>query len=234
MSLYPKVLVFSCTYDGKDYCFEQFKAHATKLVSQYPNAHHIIIDNSISPEYYNTVLKGCGIEAHRVLRGNNSRESLARAQNYARKYAIENNYDYLLSLESDVFPPENFIAKLISHTKQVVTGLYLIGKEVKVPCVTLSYFNELIRANGSRLLKPEEFGDFINKGLKEVQAGGMGCCLISRDVFTKLAFTYDPRFMGHSDIYFFNDVRSLGIKTFVDTDMFCQHIQSDWDMVKDR
>lgn len=230
-----KVLIFTPTYEGKDYCLPEFIEQSKRLKKEYPNSRHIFIDKSVTPEYY-LKLVGLGLDAHRVSRGNNSRESLARAQNYARKIALDEDYDYLFSLESDIFLPENGFKTLLMTGQDIVTGLYYIGDKdkIRVPCVTLPKFNEHINAWGSRLLTIEEWPKFINSGLREVQAGGMGCCLMHQRVLKKITFTYDPRFSGHSDIYFFNTANSLMFQVYVHTDVVCEHQNSSWDDVKDR
>jgi len=234
MSRLPKILLFTPIYEGKDYCLEEF-LEKTKQIN-YPNFRHIFIDNSKTEDYYNK-LKGMGLDVFYVERGNNTREALARAQNFARNIAIKDNYDYLMSLESDIMIPPNIIQLLVRHGKDVVSALYMIGdrdKGMRVPCLTLSTFNKEIQAFGTRLLNPEEYPEYLHKGLKQVQAAGMGCCLIYKRVFNRVAFTYDPRFNGHSDIYFFNRMFELRVPVWVDTDILLDHKNSDWTKVKDR
>jgi hypothetical protein len=236
LSILPKILIFTPTYEGKEYCRERFVANSREILKSWGNARHIIIDNSPTLDYTNK-LTAAGLDVIHVERGNNSRESLTRAQNIARQIAIDEGYDYLFSLESDIFPPKDILHRLYRRGKKVITGVYLIGsadKGARIPCITLKYFNEHLLAYGTRLLKAEELFDYRNKGVKEVAAGGFGCCLIHRDIFTKLSFRYDPRFMGHSDIYFFNSIKSLKEEVFVDTDIFCEHENSDWTKVTDR
>ena len=234
----PSVLIFTITYEGKEYCRKDFVANALQFT--YPNFKHIIIDNSTSGNYYYKLSKelaGTNIEVFRTERGNNSREALARAQNFARRYAKEHKFDYLLSLECDIFPPLDCVERLIAHNVPVVTGLYLIGTadmKVNVPCITLPVYHASINGWGTRLLKPEEYSEYSNKGLKQVQAGGFGICLIKNEVWTKTIFYYDPRFESHSDVYFFNECKDSKIDVFVDTDMFCEHRRSNWLDVKDR
>lgn len=232
----PKVLVFTPIYEAKDYCLDKFLEQCGKL--NYPNYEHIFVDNSATKKYYYDLqgkLKEHGIEVYHVARGNNSREALARAQQYARKKFLEGDYEYLLSLESDIMAPEDTIQRLILACKPVVTGLYTIGNEkIRIPCITLKEFNQQLGAWGTRLLKPEEFKQFRNSGLVSVAAGGMGVCLMKRHVVEKFPFYYDPRFTGHSDIYFFNDCLNNKIPVFVDTDLYCEHDNSDWMAVKDR
>ncbi len=230
-----KVLIFTPTYEGKDYCLPEFLASVKAVQANYPNSRFIIIDNSVTPDYY-MKLVGMGLDAHRVRRGNNSRESLARAQNYARKIALEDGYDYLFSLESDIFMPADGLKRLVMTGQDIVTGLYYIGEKekIRVPCITLPKYNEQLRAWGTRLLTMKEWPEYLRKGLKEVQAGGMGCCLMHRRVLEKITFTYDPRFSGHSDIYFFNTARTLKYQAYVHTDIVCEHQNSNWKDVADR
>ncbi len=232
----PKILIFTPTYEGKEYCREAFVENAKKIVAAWGNARHIFIDNTAHPQYAEK-LKRAGLEVYRVERGNNSRESLTRAQNFARKIAIDEGYDYLFSLESDIFPPHDILPRLYKRGKRVISGLYLIGDAkggVRIPCITIKQFNDKLLAYGTRLLRADELAKYRNVGVKQVAAAGMGCCLIHKDVFTKLAFRYDPRFMGHSEIYYFNSLRLVQENAHVDTDIFCDHRNSDWKSVVDR
>lgn len=237
MSL-PKVLIFTPTYAGKDYCLKEFLDNAKDF--SYKKTKHIIIDNTNDGGvYYNKLKEVCepyGIEVYHVERGNNSREALARAQNFARKVFLEGDYDYLFSLESDIFPKKNILEALLLHGLDVVTGLYVIGKKEDFtarPCVTIERLNPKTGTVGTRLLMEEEFMDYINKGPKEVAAGGMGCCLMYREVLEKIKFTYIPGLKKHSDVYFFNDARKLGYPVVVDTDLYCDHKNQDWSEVAD-
>lgn len=232
----PKVLIFTPIYKAKDYCLDEFVENAQKLT--YSNYEHIFVDNSDTKQYYYELkqrLEPKGYKVFHVNRGNNSREALARAQNFARRYMLEGDYKYFFSLESDIFPPENAIEELMKYVVPVVTGSYLIGtKKFKLPCITIAEFNEELGAWGSRLLKRDELPQYTDKGLVRVQAGGMGCALIHRRVISKFKFTYDPRFQGHSDIYFFNACFNNKIPVFVNTSLHCRHENSDWSKVEDR
>jgi len=230
----PRVLVFTIIYEAKEYCLDEFLKHSKAI--NYPNIRHIFVDNSTTTDFYKK-LKGMGLEAYHVERGANSREALARSQNFARKIALDENYDYLFSLESDIMCPPDIIQNLMKHSKDIISGVYYIGdksKGVRVPCITLPKFNEELGAFGTRLLFKEEFPQYLNKGLKQVQAGGMGCTLIYKRVLKRIPFTYDPRFTGHSDIYFFNEAFRKKIPVFVDTDIYCEHDNINWDTVDDR
>lgn len=235
---WPKVLIFTPIYEKKDYSLNRFLKHAKEL--QYPRKEHIFIDNSKTDAYYRKVkrkVESFGFKIYHIERGATTREALTRAQNFARRKAIEGKYDYMFSIESDVYVPSDALLKLLRHGKDVVTALYHIGDRAKgqrVPCITLPEWNETLNAWGSRLLKPEEFKQYENIGLVRVQAGGMGACLISKYVFEDTPFFYDPRFQGHSDIYFFNQMFMRRIGVYVDTNIICEHENTPWDSVEDR
>lgn len=229
----PKVLVFTPVYEKKDYCFDKFMSNAKKLT--YPNFDHIIIDNSKTKDYYTSLKRRGYKNVYHIERGNNTREALARAENFARKKAIEGGYDYLFSLESDILCPPEIIETLMSHRKKVVTGLYMIGVNgVSIPCITVPEFSDKLQALGTRLLKREEIPKYQNAGLAQVHTGGLGCALIHRDIFTKYVFRYDPRYQSHSDVYFFSDLWNDQVPIYVDTDMYCDHDNSDWALVEDK
>ena len=231
MSL-PKVLIFTAVYEGKDYCFQEFLDWSKKLT--YPNARHIFIDNSKDLKYFEK-LKSMGLDAYHVDRGGSSREALARTQNLARKILLDEGYDYLFSLESDIFCPPNIIEKLMIHQFNVISGLYMLGDKAKgqrVPCITVPHKTEK-GTWGTRLLHPEEYMDYFHKGVKDVSAAGMGCCLIYKKVLKDTKFTYLPGHTAHSDVFFFMQVAKKGEIIFVDTDAFCDHKNSDWTKVVD-
>jgi len=235
----PRVLMFTATYDKKDYCLDEWAENV--LTFTYKHFDKIIIDNTNDNGEYFEALKTrfepMGFKVYHVERGNSSREALARSQNLARKIFLEGDYDYLFSLESDIFPKMNIIDALISHNLDIVTGLYMIGseeKDTRTPCITIPHYIKEKGTWGTRLLKPEEFIEYINQGPKLVAAGGMGCCMMYRDVIEKVAFTYIPGHNAHSDVFFFLDTARKNYLTVVDTDLFCKHKNSEWEDVSDR
>jgi len=233
MSL-PRVLVVTTTYYKKDYAFKTFIKHAKAL--SYPNFDHVFIDNSHDTRYANR-LRRRGVKCFHVERGNNTREAIARSCNFGRKLALKGGYDYMFMLESDVYPPHDIIQQLMIQGKDVITGLYYIGdreKGQRVPCVTVEKWNEQLLCWGTRLLRQDEFDDWINKGVKQCQAGSFGCCLISKNILEKFPFYYCPELSGHPDIYFFNELKNKKRQVFIHTDIICEHENTPWKNVEDR
>lgn len=233
---YPKVLVFSPTYEGKEYCRKQFLEHIGRI--DYPNWDFLLIDNSKSSNYASK-LRRQGIRVSRVPRGANSREALANAQNYARKKALEGNYDFILSIESDLFVPPDVIWRLLVRSKPVVGALYYIGgleNTPRVPCVFITEYDKDKAANGTRLINKREHDAFSSEGgLQRVHGMGVGCTLISKRIFENYPFFCDNRFDDkHSDVYFYMMLWNDGVPVYVDYDLVVHHENSDWSLVKDR
>lgn len=232
-SLEPKILMFSPTYEGKDYIFKEFYKHFTSI--DYPNLDWMIIDNSKDESYVNKLRREGYQHIHHVPRSGNSRNALSNAQNYARQRAIDGGYDYLFSVESDVLVPKDILKKLLSFDKQVVGAVYFLkNKHLETPCI---FFTD-VKPNGmrgTRLMHPREAPGFLGRGLQRVHGAGMGCTLLRRDVFSRFMFWTDERFDNkHSDVYYYMELENAGIPVFVDTNTIVEHHPSAWEDVKDK
>lgn len=228
--------MFTVTYSGKEYCFDEFIENTMKFT--YPEVEYIIIDNTNdNGEYAKSIedrVSHLGIEVYKTARGGSSREALARSQNLARKMFLEGDYDYLFSLESDIFPKPNILDKLILHGLDFVGGLYCLGSvedRTRTLCITVDDFKEKTGTMGTRLISPAESKDWINTGVRVISAGGMGATLLSRRVVEQIAFTFIPGHNGHSDVFYCNTARRKGFIVTVDTDAFCDHKNQDWSKI---
>lgn len=228
----PKVLVFTITYSGKDYIYEEWKK-ASKAMT-YPNFDHVVIDNTDDDGEYAKKLEK-DFWTIKVPRGNNSREAMARSQETARRLAVKEGYDYFLSLESDIIPTPTVIQDLLKDAKEYVGALYFIGdKTLRIPCITLPEKHEATNMIGSRLIRQDEIAQYYKTGLRNVNNCGLGCTLVRRDVFTKLKFKYYPNLRAHSDSFFANDAWRAGFRVFIDTDIVLEHHNVPWEGVGDR
>jgi len=229
----PKILVLSVTYSGKDYCLDEWIDNCNLFT--YPNYDHIMIDNTDDGgKYLESIrpkLENAGIMCYHTERGDTSREALARSQNLGRRIMLEGDYDYMFSLESDIFPKKNIMEALIRHNQMFISGIYCIGElnnRSRTLCLTVDTENKDTGTIGTVLLSPSQSLDYINKGLKEVSASGMGCTLIHREILEKVAFTYIQGHRAHSDVFFCNSARRLGYMVIADTDVFCDHKNQSW------
>lgn len=242
---FPKVLVAIPTYEGKDYIFPQ--CYQAVLNFTYPNFEFIIMDNTKDINYFLKLKRRGYKNIHRIPRGDNSRQALANSQNFARKKMLDEGFDYLMFVESDLVPAPDSIERLMQHGKLVCGSLYFLGVNTKVPCVFLKEYNPSMLAMGTRLVgvhtdaegrqsvNQSEMHEYINKGLKQVHGVGFGNTLFARSIIEQFNFWHDERFDNkHSDVYFYMDLDNAGIPVYVDTDFITPHFPSPWDKVKDR
>lgn len=232
---YPKVLVASPTYDGKDYIFAQHFDAIKKL--NYPNFDYVYIDNSKGSSY-TRLLRERGARVVHVPRGSNSRQALCNAQNWAREKCLREGYDYLMFIESDLIPFPDAISRLVSYGIPVVGATYYLhdhNANLDIPCIFFTEYKPEIGSTGTRLITLQEVQGFLNTGLRRVHGLGLGCTLFRRDIIERFSFWYDERFDNkHSDVYYYMDLHNNGIPVYVDTNYIIPHFPSRWDLVKDR
>jgi len=233
------VIVATCTYEGKHYAFKKWWDSIQKLT--YPINQVLIVDNTKDNGNYARKLrrltKGKAV-VKRAPRLANSRQTLSYSQNVIRQYVIDNNYDYWMSIESDLEVPPNTVEMLMRWEKPIVGGLYEIGFENKAGrryCVFLVDKKET-GLNGTRIVTPEEHEQLMDqKGLVKIHGCGIGCTLIRRDIVKNYPFWTDERFDNkHSDVYFYMDLENNKVPVFVDTNVVCEHNNSDWSLIGDR
>jgi len=100
--------------------------------------------------------------------------------------ALENTFwdsgaDFLLFLDDDTVPPENFISHLISLKRQFVAGLYFMAREPFNPIAYIRNPDGLYSA----------FYNYPPGALVQVDSVGMGCTLIHRSVFEAIIDAYE-------------------------------------------
>ena len=140
----PKILVGCPTSFHKEYALKEY-AEAVKSLD-YDNYDVLLVDNSPDNVYYNKVQKhGLNVIKGPYFEG--AIQRIVTSRNVLREYVLENNYDYLLSLEQDVIPDKDVLKKLISHNKEVVSGIYFVHNII----------------NNKRLLIPQIFIELPSK-----------------------------------------------------------------------
>ncbi|MBW3023228.1 glycosyltransferase family 2 protein, partial [Candidatus Woesearchaeota archaeon] len=168
----PKILIGCPTYEGKDYCFEEY-VNAVKAID-YDNFDVLLVDNSKTNNYFEKIKEK--LPAVKAEHKENPKENIVNSRNILRQNVLDGNYDYFLSLEQDTIPPKDFIKKLLAHNKDIVAGHYVVPKVINGKQIVVS----------TVLIKNKE-GKFItlppqllqHKGLIKIEACGLGCILIS-------------------------------------------------------
>lgn len=227
-----KVLIGCPTCDRYRYCIDEY-LEAIKALN-YKNYDVLLIDNSKDDSFFKE-LKNKGVDAEKIEYCEPVRERIVRARNLLLDRAIKGNYDFLFSLEQDIIVKPDVLDKLLSQKKHVVSAYYgkdtvlvLEDKEtgeikkvlIELPLVWLGVGDKIKRAN------PQEI---FNKGLIEIAASGLGCILISREVFTKIRFRYKEDKKAFDDMYFCEDISNLGYKLYLCTETNVKHLYKEWE-----
>lgn len=220
-----KVLIGTPTSDSKLYCQDEFIGRLKSL--SYPHKDFLIVDNSKERKNHKNIMKE-GIKSIHIKPNNRKiHRVLADSHEEIRKYALRNNFDFLLHLESDVMPPTNVIERLLIHGLPIVSAMYMIdfGKDSHLMAQEMEHFGmtrETQNLKGSRDLH------FIDGKLKPIFHCGLGCVLIRRDVLEKIEFRWEEGANIHPDGFFAFDTDALGYTKFIDTSILCEHHNSDW------
>ena len=217
----PKILVGCPTHEVKDYCLELY-AKAVKSLT-YKNFDVLLVDNSPNDAYLEKI-KSFGLNAIKGPGFETAIKRIIASRNLLRKHFLENDYDYLFSLEQDVLPPPDAIEKLLQHKKKIISGVYfnvqrnLAGKVIPLAML----WSKIEGSTGIHL--SEEF-IFDKPGLHEVVACGMGSVLIAREVVEKIPFRAGRSIdEGWDDMFFCGDANRNGFKIFANTSVMCQHV----------
>jgi FkbM family methyltransferase len=133
------------------------------------------------------------------------------------------HYDYLFSVDADISFEKDTLKKLLSHNKDMVSGLYIQRKPGE-------HILEIYKNN--------EYGGFSNltkdeittSGLIEINSCGFGCVLINSQVLRDIGY---PQFVYKSainhrdtfseDLFFCLKAAEKGYKIYADTTILCEH-----------
>ena len=243
---FPKVLVSAPTASAKNYCFESWLDNVMNFT--YPNYQVRLFDNTIdggkNAENLNEIARrkyGSMVGAFEKFYAYNSQElhkikseksviaRMARSHNDCRGYALSNGFDYLLHLESDVFPTREVIETLIFDNKDVVGAAFyrdegrhrclMAQRRIYVTPNVIKCFN----------LNANEDLYYLDGKLREVASVGLGCVLIkTKKVFNKIKFRYVEGENMHPDSFFSEDCFRNKIKIYLNTNIVCKHENRQW------
>lgn len=241
MDYTKKILVACPTYGGMNYCFNEFIEHVKNI--NYPNFKVLIVDNSRDKKFFREANKIKGINVlYDDTKEKKNIDRLISSRNKILSYAIEKDFDYLLMLDADVIVPSNIIQKLLSHSKDVVSGIYFnllkIDQKPSLTPVCYTYVNEEIflefkKNNPNLNISKENLWRFLTK--EEVESGKLievllpspGCVLLSRKALLSGAQYGIEKINANpnttDDMKFFRELLKYGFKLYCDTSIYCQH-----------
>jgi glycosyltransferase involved in cell wall biosynthesis len=139
---------------------------------------------------------------------------------------VVKGYDYLFAVDSDIAFPSDTLSRLLSHDKDIVTGIY----RQRVPeRQTL----EIFESNNNGGYTHIDWEKIKGKGLVEIGACGFGCVLIKKQVMVDIGypqFAYksalDHNHTFSEDLFFAKKASEKGYKFYADTSILCDHIGS--------
>ena len=240
MSDFPKVLVAAPQASAKKYAFERFIDNVMQFT--YPNFDVKLFDNTMDGGTFTAYMNDYVLQHH----GKNARfealnsvlmhklntdsviERMARSHNDCRDFTLRLKYDYLLHLETDLFPPSDIIELLMMQTKPIVSALYYVDNGIyRKPMIQRS-IKLAPRFLSSKNFMANEDLCFCDGTLKKVAHAGLGCILIHRSVLEKVNFRHIDGVNNHPDTYFAEDCAKERIPIMLDTSIVVEHENSPW------
>lgn len=228
---HKKVLVSCPTSSVKEYCMPEWLANVQNFT--YPNYDVFMCDNSSDYQFYSRWKNVIDMERIDPKRHKSFQACLAASHERCRLRAISGNYDYLLHLESDVFPPANVIERLMDAGKGIVGGVYHIELGEKSNLMLqdverLPHVMKIDRETWNESLKmsvnmTHNDLSFVDGKVKQVFSVGLGCVLIHKSVLNTFKFRYEEGAGVHPDSFFAADMDKMGMPIHVDTSVICVH-----------
>ncbi|MBR9706457.1 hypothetical protein GOV14_05455 [Candidatus Pacearchaeota archaeon] len=241
-----KVLIATPTYDGMKYCDNRFFDAIKSLT--YPNHDILVVENSKNSNYFNKLSKDPDLNVLRYEPKGDEKnmQKLINCRNLILDYALKNDYDYILMLDSDVKVPKDIIEKLLASDKDIISGIYfnyftMSGKNQILPVA----WKALTESEFENIKQTINLPDFVksNEDLrrhltkKEVDSNDVlevifpsaGCMLIKKNVFARINYslvdTSKYNNMSTTDeIHFLIKVKEAGLKLYCDTSIKCEHM----------
>ena len=146
------------------------------------------------------------------------RTMVDRARQSCHEYALNHGYDYIMWWDDDIIAPENTIAELLSHKKDIVSAMLFVRTEPHPMYAYRAEDLDNLETYRSITLKQRD-------GLMQVDAVGTGCTLMKTDIvkdWPKPWWRWPKQ--GAEDIAFCVKHRRAGGEIFVDTNIATKHL----------
>ena len=146
------------------------------------------------------------------------------ARDTIARFAVENDYDYILYADSDMVFSADDLKRLLAHNVGICSGLYVTrdGRNENV------VYKKIITRRRFPYRQPKLIADNETSGFASVLACGFGFCLINVSVVKCMLKYYkslfEPKWGVGEDISFCIRARRLGYKTFIDRDVKLGHV----------
>ena len=145
--------------------------------------------------------------------------------------AMENNFDRVLWLDSDMILPADAMEILTSDMDggmEMVTGLYVRRKTPVTPVIYDHLDQPARNENGKLVSQLHAMEEYPRDDLFRVEACGFGCVMTSvkllKAVWDKFGPAFAPYPWAGEDISFCYRVKQLGIPVWCDSKVSCGHV----------
>ena len=150
------------------------------------------------------------------------------SRNLLSLYAIENGFDNVLWLDSDMLFPPNTLTKLEAYGTYMVTGLYVKRHEPVEPVLYEKIEEPERGADGKLVANISAYTNYPRDRFFKVAGCGFGCVLTSTKLLKHVWDEYGPAFTPYpwasEDISFCYRVNQLGYQIYCDSSVSCGHI----------
>lgn len=228
-----KVLVATITSDAKKYCQEEFLNNLKLL--DYKHSDFIIIDNS------ETVKNSVGIEKHGFKtfwlprKGKTAKQMMYQSENFLREKFLKGGYHFLMRIESDLFPPQDIVQRLMMHTGldgkalPIVSAAYFITNDGKDHLMMQDMEEAGTGAKELMMCNVTDMHDMVRMTgkLEKTASCGMGCMLTVKEVEENIELKYDDRL--YPDAQWHYHANQLGYNKFIDTSILVEHQNKAWE-----
>lgn len=152
------------------------------------------------------------------------------SRNLLSLYAIENEYDNVLWLDSDMLFPPDTLTKLQTHNVDMVTGLYVRRREPIVPVIFDTLSEPIRNPDGTIEKNAHNYTDYPRDSFFPVEGCGFGCVLTSVKLLKAVWDTFGPAFTPYpwagEDLSFCHRVNEIGYPIYCDSTIPIGHIGS--------
>ena len=224
-----KILLACPISEKKDYVMREWLQHLAQLEGDFDI---LLVDNSKNKAYHRKVAKMTKAKViWRNPRGEYIHKVLADCQNIIRDYAIKGNHTHIFSYECDVFAALDVIPVLLAHNLPVVGFTYHMEFRERSHLILM----DNVDFGGEGFLRSRkglEAFNYIDGTVKRCFNIGIGCLMISREVFKNIPFRYFNNVMHGSfignDTLFAQECAINGIPIMCDTSHIPVHKNISW------
>ena len=155
-------------------------------------------------------------------------QNIFRKYKSAREMCLRENFDALLTAESDMLIPRDAVTLLASNDAPIAYGLYCLRHGVPAWNVFVALDEDAGFSLSDILARehaPQKYAGAMAGQPLPIYGAGFGCTLIRREVLEQIEFrNLDTENSFYTDWLFAADANARGIRQVMDPRVVCGHI----------